>query len=404
MESTYREFHQLLCIALMGYRASLNTLVEFSNPTQEDLSKSINVVCNYLMILRALAGTTAVIDHLYSVANAGRMDGSSHVAQEPWEVEECEERSEYTTEGLEAESLEDSADMDVTNADGWGPPGPAFDTPHARWLRLQVSYLTAVDNILGLSRLGAHSSGPIELVIYTTPSTGKFMAPLMPVVERTIKNTAGLCLPVKGPDGNRLTDMEMIKMAFEDLREYISPSLGRSLDLMCQGSGFNGQVHCEVALLAVMFDPTPGGFPECDTGVVGVSRHCCAVCSAVFNELTLTRSRSINILGHHKGVVPCALPEALPPSFVGFISRTFEWKLADSLRKLCILSQRSRAGSCNLKPWICGPIYSTSREGTHNPSTVRGLHRAGTCFIKFYCHIHFVLYYCVANKDKYPPD
>ncbi|KAF8886123.1 hypothetical protein BD779DRAFT_632756 [Infundibulicybe gibba] len=85
-ESTYREFHQMLCLALIGYRASLNTLVGLSNPTQEDLLEAIDVVCNYLLILRPIADSAAFIDHSSTITNANglrRCRGSPYVAQEP---------------------------------------------------------------------------------------------------------------------------------------------------------------------------------------------------------------------------------------------------------------------------------------------------------------------------------
>ncbi|KAF8874829.1 hypothetical protein BD779DRAFT_1565247 [Infundibulicybe gibba] len=298
-EDTYREFHQLLCLGLMGYRASLNTL-------------TIDIVRNYLLILHPLANSTAFADHISAITDANGLQGggSSH-------AEECE-RPGYMTEALEVELLEHSADMDDTS-------------PHAR-----------VSDIMNLSRLGARLPGPIELVIYTTPSAGDTMAPLMPVIEDLV-NRNGLCLRVKGPDGNIRTHMDLVRTALDDLREWADPSVGRSLDLMCQGSGFNGQVHCEIALAALMFDPTPSGFPTCDKSVIGVSRHCCAVCSMALGALPspLHPGRPIDVLGHHEAVVPCALPDNIPPATANFVSACFERLFLDTLRELCILNYSS---------------------------------------------------------------
>ncbi|KAF8886124.1 hypothetical protein BD779DRAFT_1673305 [Infundibulicybe gibba] len=230
--------------------------------------------------------------------------------------------------------------MDVT--DTYGEERPSMDTPHARWIKLQMAYITAVGFIVDLSRLGAHLPGPIELVIHTIPPARGIMAPLMPVIEN-IMNRYGLCLHAEGPDGNVLTDMEIIKTAFEDLRECTDPSLGRSLDLMCQGE-FSGQVHCEAALAALMFDPA-SGFQTRDKEVMGVSRRCCPVCSAVLDALPFYEGRPIDVLGHHTAAIPCALPDNLPPSAINFVLGCFEREFVLSLHGLCVLSKRSRAKS-----------------------------------------------------------
>ncbi|KAF8886122.1 hypothetical protein BD779DRAFT_1786606 [Infundibulicybe gibba] len=140
-KETFREFHTLLSIALVGYRNGLK-LVQESNPTKEKLEKAINSVSAYLMVLSRIAYSAAAINHFAVIANNGRKPSAIGVRVPP--PSSCE----------------------------------------IRWLRLQVTYIKSIDHIRDLYQQGT-LPGPISLDFHTIPppSPCKAMAPLVPVVE-----------------------------------------------------------------------------------------------------------------------------------------------------------------------------------------------------------------------------
>ncbi|KAF8870949.1 hypothetical protein BD779DRAFT_1478537 [Infundibulicybe gibba] len=331
---THREFHQILSILLLGYRDSLKRLVGLRGSEPTELGEAINA---------PIAHSAAAINHLSVVADAGSEQedrDSTPAAREPASVIALSDEAdrEKIEMGLEEATLEDSADMDVTDVEEALPPS-LIDTPLIRWLKLQVAYFTVPNNIISLFQFDAHLPNPIELTIYPMRYTRKTMAPLMPVLEDVVRKH-----PLHLATADESTDMELVKEAFATMvdSEDVHPSFGHVLGRMRWGSGFNGRIHCEAALAALLFGPAESGPPVYDKNTIGVSKRCCPVCSAILEELS--PYQAINTLGSHRTLMPCALPDTLPPEVVDRILHRFERQLASALRDLYQRSKHSRKG------------------------------------------------------------
>ncbi|KAF8886174.1 hypothetical protein BD779DRAFT_1531317 [Infundibulicybe gibba] len=327
-QATYREFHQILCISLIGYRDSLDRLLGLKKPTKQELWRGIDAVCDYLTILHSIAHSAAAVDHISVLAEATQVWGGPTTQGPPLsrivassakagDREETPERGvdleheseeEGEEEGEEEEEiLEDSADMDVTDIEG--PPPTSPDTPYIRWLKLQAAYFGALNHIVALFQFDARLASTIELAIHPILYTGKAMAPLMPVVE-DIVGRYGLGFQNTGVDKPAI---EMVKESFEVMGQNANKSFRTSLKRMSRGSGFHGRVHCEAALVSRILEPTEFGLPVYDRSAIGVSKRCCPVCSAILEALSLREP--INVLGSHRTTMPCALPDNLPPGW-----------------------------------------------------------------------------------------
>ncbi|KAF8871146.1 hypothetical protein BD779DRAFT_1478400 [Infundibulicybe gibba] len=347
---THREFHQILSILLLGYRDSLKRLVGLRGsepPEPPELEEAINAVHDCLAILEPIAHSAAAINHLSVVADAGSEQedrDSTPAAREPPPAsviapsDEADDHEKIEMR-LEEATLEDSADMDVTDVEEALPPS-LIDTPLIRWLKLQVAYFTVPNNIISLFQPDAHLPNPIKLTIYPIRYTGKTMAPLMPVLEDVVRKH-----PLHLATADESTDMELVKEAFATMvdSEDVHPSFGHVLGRMRWGSGFNGRIHCEAALAAHLFGPAESGSSVYDKNTIGVSKRCCPVCSAILEELS--PAQIIDTLGSHRTLMPCALPDTLPPEVVDRILHRFEGQLASALRDLYQQSKHPRKGS-----------------------------------------------------------
>ncbi|KAF8872111.1 hypothetical protein BD779DRAFT_1679895 [Infundibulicybe gibba] len=210
-QDTYREFHQILSILLLGYRDSLKRLIGLRGSEPTELGEAINAVRDCLAILQPIAHSAAAINHLSVVADAGSEQedrDSTPAAREPAsvlalndEADDCEK----IEMDLEEATLEDSVDMDVTDVEGALPPS-LIDTPLIRWLKLQVAYFTMPNDIISLFHFDAHLPNPIKLTIYPVRYAGEDMAPLMPVLEDVVRKH-----PLHLPVTNESTDVELVK-------------------------------------------------------------------------------------------------------------------------------------------------------------------------------------------------
>jgi hypothetical protein len=174
-KNTYREFHQLLCCLLWGYRVSLRKLCRLKElptpPTPEILYACINNVLNHLAMLHPLAYSQAIEDH-FSILSTTIW--TRYTTEEP-----------TTDQDIEDDSDEDLDDDPKDNPDGtdtqrMSPVGSRIlilPEVFGRWLQLQMAYFDAMTFMLQLMREGIPENVPVTLEVFTPPHASSQMKP-----------------------------------------------------------------------------------------------------------------------------------------------------------------------------------------------------------------------------------
>ena len=251
-KKTYREFHQLLCLLLLGYRDSLQELMLLKKsqtpPPPEILYTRINISLNYLAVLHPLAHSKA-IESYFSMVSTAIQSRHRHTAI-PQDIEEWETDPDSDLEDLDGE--EEEEDIDVPGVTPMVRRTPVAAEVYIRWIRLQMSYFDAATFILRTMR-EVPTTVPITIKIFYPPYTGRMMKPWRDVVLDVVSRI-GLSNDDGTSDRQRQLDATSAINALEYLMtcpEY--SAFGIALAKLSSGKDFKGRMHCEACMVILMF-------------------------------------------------------------------------------------------------------------------------------------------------------
>ena len=254
---TYREFHELLRLLLVGYKDSVKKLWlmkkdKTSRPSPAILLVSINTICDYMSILHPLAYSAAIVKHFQMLAMVIQdlsLDNSAIADDNP------PEDSETEAEEIEIEE-EDSADDTELIEDDWVELPFTMSEQYKRWLQLQMTYLDTVSLIITLvGKMPGEKTVPITLTIYPVPRTSPEMCPW----DEVLRNVVGVA-----DDGLRTASSEVpgYDQDAEQVLEAIYTMMDRYPEFKgaltnISSKGFKGRIHCEAFLAGVIANRHP---------------------------------------------------------------------------------------------------------------------------------------------------
>ena len=228
-QSTYREFHLLLSLLLLGYRDALGRLVTLkhgSPPEPRVLYKHINDVCDYLSLLHPIAHSAAASDYFRSVFRGHR--GADR-----------QRSSEDNTPGavfLDEDDGHAESDEDDDELDGMAR--------QKHWLSLMVAQFTAIDLVLRF--VNDVWADDVTIKVIPTPQSEATLLPWDFLVKDVVTR---LGFRRGQSEGQNRLDAHQAWEAVKNTRKRMK-AFDRALT-----SSFTGRVHCESLLASMMFSP-----------------------------------------------------------------------------------------------------------------------------------------------------
>jgi hypothetical protein len=252
---TRKEFHQLFCLLLLGYRASLQELSLLKKsqipPTPGILYASINNVLNHMVVLHPLAHSKAIVDYFLVISTAIRIRRANEQQEGYTSSQDLEDEwgdpEDDTDEGID--------DAEVQQEAPASQRAPVTADVYTRWLQLQVVYYDAITFLLPLMREEFPANAPITMEVFSPPYTGSKMKPWRDVVSDVISRVGFWedgHYRERDSDTKRKIDAERSIEALEDLKGYY-PNFKFALNRLASGTGFKGRMHCEACMVILMF-------------------------------------------------------------------------------------------------------------------------------------------------------
>ena len=252
MRKTYREFHELLCLLLLGYRDSVKRLYLMKKdkttvPSPATLYANIITVCDYMSTLCPLAHSAVIIEHfqMLTIVLWNTTVNDSAIIDDYLSEDEKTEEEEILAEDLadDAESIEDNQ-VELSLVMG---------VRYRRWLQLQMTYLNAVSLIITLVEdMPGDKTAPITLTVIPVPHPSKDIIPWQEVI-REVTHRSGLA-----DDGVRAgSDIPSDALDAERVLEAMNTMMDRYPEFKgsitnFSAKGFKGRIHCEAFLASVM--------------------------------------------------------------------------------------------------------------------------------------------------------
>jgi hypothetical protein len=246
--NTYREFHQLLRLLLLGYRDSVKRLYLMKKDKTTALSPAtlyanIVTVCDYMSTLYPLAHSAAIVDHfqMLTVVLRNTTPNDSAIVDDYLSEDEKTEEEEIMAEDLadDVESIEDDQ-VELSLVMG---------ERYSRWLQLQMTYLDAVSLIVTMVEdMPGDKTMPITLTVIPVPHPGKDIIPWQEVI-REVTSRSGLARAGSDIPSDAL-DTERVLEAMNTMMDRYDEFKGAITNLSAKG--FKGRIHCEAFLASVM--------------------------------------------------------------------------------------------------------------------------------------------------------
>jgi hypothetical protein len=240
-QETYAEFHQLLRLLILGYKASVKKLSSLSrtNPREQDLRRRVIAVLFHQALLHQLAYSTAITNHFSMLAakvlpqrenaqgvaegisqdrvgndgddNNHKRSNSANTFENMDDDGEADD-SEDADDGRDADGGENDNDDDLDDEDDDDEDDDdeterlnvaealrqgGLANSYKVWLRLQVAYMDAIDTICSLP-----GGDDVTIKVFSTPSIHcqvrdwrsvirDVMGPVLsPTIIKTIENMA----------------------------------------------------------------------------------------------------------------------------------------------------------------------------------------------------------------------
>jgi hypothetical protein len=267
-QETYRDFHRLLCLSLLGYRASVMALSKLRDKTEQPeahvLKSSILIIQMYLTTLHPMAHSQVIVHHFSIVTHSNFYNSSnqSAVVDKETEIdvvdEMDDEEEEEEEEGKETEELWgdlDDEDTDIIQVEVNPQEAHKFSMGewYTCWLQLQVIYYDAIVTVTRMVQ-NTFKDKPegmsVTIQAISAPWMGRKMKSWRLVFEDVISRV-GFLTDSSQPATITDKNVSHVMLAFEAING-LEKTHGFKKGLKSL-KHFCGQIHCEACIASLMF-------------------------------------------------------------------------------------------------------------------------------------------------------
>ena len=283
LKETYCKFHQLLCLLILGYKKSLEKLKAARDlkvaPTLSDLKPMVHNIMGYLMLLRPLAYSNAIVKHFevtaqhhqsFALTGRGMGAGPANAVEDNMQetVEkgtgEYDDSDDGDDKGLDLflidnddadddgdaaddsdagddDDMDDEDDEDDEDTDILDVNQALLSDSYTIWLKLQVTHFDAVRTLGKLPR----NFSKITVKLLSTPPVDQKRSPWEDVVREIMSSL------VLSPLGAKKDVAEVIQTLKDMAQDNSDFCMG--LDKYSKCRVCEAGTHCEANIVSMMF-------------------------------------------------------------------------------------------------------------------------------------------------------